>query len=51
MKYMGGKARIAKHIAPIINEAVKKSNGMLFEPFCGGCNITPILLGEFLRTI
>lgn len=38
---MGGKARIAKHIVPIINEAVKKSNGMLFEPFCGGCNITP----------
>ena len=41
MLYMGSKARIAKHIAPIINEAVKKSNGMLFEPFCGGCNITP----------
>ena len=46
MKYMGGKARIAKHIAPIINEAVKKSNGMLFEPFCGGCNITPHFAGR-----
>lgn len=41
MRYMGSKARIAKQIAPIINEAIKKSNGMLFEPFCGGCNITP----------
>ena len=44
--YMGSKARIAKHIAPIINEAVKKSNGMLFEPFCGGCNITPHFAGR-----
>ena len=43
---MGGKARIAKHIVPIINEAVKKSNGMLFEPFCGGCNITPHFAGR-----
>lgn len=41
MMYMGGKGRLAKHIAPIINKAVKKSNGMLFEPFCGGCNLTP----------
>lgn len=46
MIYMGGKTRIAKHIAPIINEAVKKSNGMLFEPFCGGCNITPHFAGR-----
>ena len=46
MIYMGGKSRIAKHIAPIVNEAVKKSNGMLFEPFCGGCNITPYFEGN-----
>ena len=46
MIYMGSKARIAKHIAPIINEAIKKSNGMLFEPFCGGCNITPCFEGR-----
>lgn len=46
MIYMGGKARIAKHIAPIVNEAIKKSNGMLFEPFCGGCNITPYFEGR-----
>lgn len=46
MVYMGGKARIAKHIAPIVNEAIKKSNGMLFEPFCGGCNITPYFEGR-----
>ena len=36
MHYQGGKARFAKHIAPIVNEAVKKSNGVLVEPFCGG---------------
>ena len=36
---------MAKHIAPIINEAIKKSNGMLFEPLCGGCNITPYFDG------
>ena len=46
MVYMGSKGRLAKHIAPIINEAVKKSNGMLFEPFCGGCNITPHFAGR-----
>lgn len=46
MRYMGSKARIAKQIAPIINEAIKKSNGMLFEPFCGGCNITPYFEGR-----
>lgn len=46
MIYVGGKARIAKHIAPIVNEAIKKSNGMLFEPFCGGCNITPYFKGR-----
>lgn len=48
MKYMGSKARIAKQIAPIINEAIKKSNGMLFEPFCGGCNITPYFEGDVI---
>lgn len=36
MKYMGSKAGFAKYIAPIVNEALKKSNGVLVEPFCGG---------------
>ena len=49
MVYMGSKARIAKHIAPIINDYIKKrSNGMLFELFCGGCNITPYFEGKVL---
>ena len=46
MYYQGGKARFAKHIAPIVNEAVKKSNGVLVEPFCGGCNLTTHFKGK-----
>ena len=32
MKYVGSKARFAKHIAPIVNEAVKKSNDLNKNP-------------------
>lgn len=46
MKYLGSKARLAKHIAPIVNEALKKSNGVLVEPFCGGCNLTTHFKGR-----
>ena len=46
MQYMGSKARFAKHIAPIVNKAVKKSNGVLVEPFCGGCNLTTHFKGK-----
>ena len=45
---MGSKARFAKHIAPIVNEAVKKSNGVLVEPFCGGCNLTTHFEGKII---
>nr|DAG70245.1 MAG TPA: Site-specific DNA methylase [Caudoviricetes sp.] len=48
MYYQGGKTRIAKHIAPIVNEAVKKSNGVLVEPFCGGCNLTTHFKGKII---
>ena len=48
MYYQGGKARFAKHIAPIVNEAVKKSNGVLVEPFCGGCNLTTHFKGKII---
>ena len=48
MYYQGGKARFAKHIAPIVNEAVKKSNGVLVEPFCGGCNLTAHFKGKII---
>ena len=40
MKYMGSKRRIAKHIAPILNDAIKKSNITKYiEPFVGGANM------------
>ena len=48
MYYMGGKARLAKHIAPIVNEALKNSNGVLVEPFCGGCNLTTHFKGKVI---
>lgn len=48
MYYQGGKARFAKHIAPIVNEALKKSNGVLVEPFCGGCNLTAHFEGKVI---
>ncbi|WAX10748.1 DNA adenine methylase [Phocaeicola phage BV737P2] len=48
MHYQGGKARFAKYIAPIVNEAVKKSNGVLVEPFCGGCNLTTHFKGKII---
>lgn len=37
MKYMGSKARIAKHILPIILKERKETQWYV-EPFCGGCN-------------
>lgn len=48
MQYMGSKARFAKYIAPIVNEALKKSNGVLVEPFCGGCNLTTHFEGKVI---
>lgn len=37
MKYLGSKARIAKHILPII--LANRTEGQWYvEPFCGGCN-------------
>lgn len=45
MKYMGSKARIAKHILPIM---LKDHSGAWYEPFCGGCNILDKVPGERL---
>lgn len=40
MKYMGSKARIAKEVAPIINELVERHGIQLYiEPFVGGANM------------
>lgn len=42
MRYMGGKARIAKYIVEFLNQHRQK--GQLFvEPFMGGCNILPLM--------
>lgn len=40
MKYMGSKSRIAKYIAPIIQQIIDEYDIKTYiEPFCGGCNI------------
>lgn len=44
MQYFGGKARIAKDIASVLNE-YRKPNQLFIEPFCGGINIT-CLMGD-----
>lgn len=45
MQYNGGKTRIARHIAPIVNSA---RNGLFcWEPFCGALGITEHLKPDF----
>lgn len=40
MNYMGSKARIAKHIVPIIQKYIDDNDiHYYFEPMCGGCNV------------
>ena len=40
MKYMGGKSRIAKHIATYINNiGFVEGIENYYEPFCGGCAV------------
>ena len=40
MKYMGSKNRIAKHIVPIIQRYIDKTNPKSYiEPFVGGANV------------
>ncbi len=43
MQYLGGKAYIAKDLSCEIN---KHRIGPIWEPFCGGLNVTPHLGGE-----
>lgn len=45
MIYMGGKARIAKHILPIILKGRTKGQ-FYIEPFCGGCNTMEHVRGD-----
>lgn len=42
MKYLGGKAKVARHIAPFI-DAELLVRGHLVEPFVGGFNLVPSL--------
>lgn len=44
MKYLGGKSRISKYLAPFIKEEIHKKEGIFYEPFVGGFNIVPKLL-------
>lgn len=39
MKYMGSKARIAKHILPVMLAYRKDDDQLWVEPFVGGGNI------------
>lgn len=40
MKYVGSKARIAKHIVPIIQQQIDSKDCSLYiEPFVGGANV------------
>ena len=43
MQYLGGKQRLAKLFAPVLDEALALGSGRLIEPFVGGFNILPSL--------
>lgn len=43
MRYQGGKARLARHLAPHIKATLAERGGRFVEPFVGGFNIVPAL--------
>jgi len=43
MRYLGGKSRIAKHIAPIVNAARTPDRPKFWDPFCGGLSMAVAL--------
>jgi DNA adenine methylase len=43
VQYLGGKSRLAKKFAPILDAALLTKEGRLVEPFVGGFNIVPAL--------
>lgn len=45
MKYLGSKARIAKHILPIILKD-RQPDQWYIEPFAGGCNTMHLVAGK-----
>lgn len=51
MRYMGGKARIAKRFAPILAEALDSRKGQYVEPFTGGFNIVPQISDHISKAV
>jgi len=43
VRYLGGKSRIAKHIAPIVNAARTAERPYFWDPFCGGLSMAVAL--------
>ena len=43
MRYLGGKAKIAKHVARVVDEHRLRPDQLVWEPFCGGLNVTSAL--------
>lgn len=41
MRYLGGKSRVGKHLAPFLARELDRLGGVLHEPFVGGFNIVP----------
>ena len=41
MKYLGGKQRLGKHLAPVLKKLIAKMSNCAgyFEPFCGSCGV------------
>ncbi len=51
MQYNGGKSRLAKKFAPILQEALAECGGRFVEPFVGGFNLLPALGGAVSEAI
>lgn len=51
MQYLGGKSRLGKDIVDAINGYIGETNGIVYEPFCGGCGVTPYLAHAFPNVI
>lgn len=46
MRYMGGKARVVRHLAEILSQALDLTGGRWIEPFTGGLNVLPAVAGS-----
>jgi DNA adenine methylase len=50
MRYLGGKARIAKPIAAIVDAVAERLGATVLEPFCGALNVTAALRSPRVAT-